>query len=107
VGQDMRLGLQANSIQSTYLRPNATWRFRENMSLHANVFYDHGQQGGGKVAGFSENSYDWYGGGLGLSCQIVKHLQIGLNYRLTLRATDSGTGGYTQNRVGLTFTYTF
>ena len=107
VGQDMRLGMQADLIKTEYVRPNITWKFHQNMSLTANLFYNHGQQGGGKLASLNENTYDWYGGGLGLSAQIVKHLQIGLNYRLTMRSTDTGTGGYTQNRVGLTFTYTF
>lgn len=106
-GHELRLGIQAASVEDWYLRPNVAWRIFRQLTGMGDVFYEHGRQGLlSQFGGVTEN-YDSYGFGLGLNYTAVENLTVGLNYRLTLRSSDLGTRDYTQNFVGVLLTYTF
>ena len=87
-GHELTLGIQADSIEDWYFRPNITWTVIKDVGLNTSLFYEHGKQGSGKVTGFSEENFDQYGGSLSLSCSPIKRLEVSLNYRLTLRSSD-------------------
>jgi hypothetical protein len=105
-GHEIRLGIQADAVESTYFRPSFTWKIIKNVSLTSFLSYDHGTQGSGqqRTGGLSE-TYDWYGGGLGASYALTKKLSMSMNYRVTTRSSDAALRNYTQNLVGIQLTY--
>jgi hypothetical protein len=42
---------------------------------------------------------------VGATYALMRKLNVGLNYRFTIRSSDSANREYTQNVVGLNFTY--
>lgn len=105
LGHELGLGMETALNETWYFRPNTTWRIVKNLPLSAGLFYEHGIQGNnldGRVA----ETYDWYGGTIGLSHAITKQLSLSLNYRLTFRTSDYAAREYNQNLVGLRLTYT-
>ena len=107
LGHELRLGIQADSVESWYFRPGFTWKLIKNLSLNLYLAYEHGKQGSSDQSSISEETYDWFGGGLGLNTPITDNLTVGINYRLTLRESDTATREYTQNLAGFLVTYTF
>jgi hypothetical protein len=105
-GHEIRLGIQSDAIEVSYLRPSVNWNVIKDVTLQTSLFYEHGVEGGGQQASLLENNYDWYGGGLSLSYSPMKKVSISLNYRLTLRSSNEASREYTQNIVGLQITYT-
>jgi hypothetical protein len=104
-GRDVRLGVEADAIQEWYVRPNVTWRIFQHVSLTTGLSYEHGDQGVGNISGGLVETYDWFGGTIGVNWPIMKRLSLGLDYRLTFRESDQPDRGYTQNLVGLILTY--
>jgi hypothetical protein len=104
-GHELRLGIQSDLIEDTYVRPAATWKILKDVSLQASAFYEHGSDKGAPVPGAVAETYDWYGGELSISYSPVKRVNLSLNYRLTLRSSDVPSREYTQNQVGLLVTY--
>ncbi len=105
VGHDVRLGIASDVIESTYVRPNLTWRAFKRTSLRFGFFYEQGEQGVGNQSGGLAEEYDWYGANVGASWSITKKVTLGASYRLTIRTSDQAAREYTQNQVGLTLTY--
>lgn len=105
-GHELRLGIQADSIEDTYVRAGITWKVIKDLSLQGSFSYEQGTQGASGTGGLLEN-YSWFGGGFGVSRAITKKLTGSLNYRLTVRSSDVSARGYTQDVVGLLLTYTF
>jgi len=105
-GHEIRPGIQSDAIEDSYIRSSADWKVIKDVTLQSSLFYEHGKEGGGQQASLLENNYDWYGGGLSLSYSPMKKVQIGLNYRLTLRSSNVASREYSQNMVGLQITYT-
>ena len=103
-GHELRLGVQADSAEDTYVRPGITWRLTKDVSLQGSFSYEHGTQGAAGAGGLAE-TYDYFGAGFGFSRAITKKLTASLNYRLTLRSSDSTARGYAQDVVGLLLTY--
>ncbi len=104
LGHEMRMGLQSDLVESTYVRPSISWYIFKNVSLQTGLFYEHGQQKAGQLT--AEDNYDWYGGSINVSHQFHKHLRASLHYRLTFRSADESSREYTQNLVGILLTYT-
>jgi len=105
-GHEIRLGIQSDAIEDSYIRPNINWDVTKDVTLQTSLFYEHGNEGGGQQASLLEKDYDWYGGGLSVSYSPMKKVRISLNYRLTLRSSNVASREYTQNMVGLQITYT-
>jgi hypothetical protein len=105
-GHEIRPGIQSAAIEDSYIRPGVKWNMIKDLTLQTSLFYKHGAEGGGQQAGLLENNYDWYGGGLSLAYSPTEKVRISLNYRLTLRSSNVASREYTQNMVGLQFTYT-
>lgn len=104
-GHEVSLGVQSDVTEDWYVRPSITWDIIKNLNLQTGFFYEHGNQGAGNVTGNLTETYDWYGGSLNLSYPVMKRLTLGLSYRLTLRSSTIADREYTQNVVGLQFTY--
>ena len=104
-GHQLRLGVQSDIIDEWYVRPMVTWRVFKNISLNTYLSYEHGNQGEENLRGNLEETYDWFGGGVGANWPLLKRLTLGLNYRLTIRSSDLENRDYTQNLVGLLLTY--
>ena len=64
------------------------------------MFYERGNQGAGNVTGNLVESYNYYGGGLTASYQLMKKLILGLTYRLTLRSSNIPDGEYSARHCG-------
>ena len=104
-GHEIRLGVQSDLVEITYVRLNGNWSVMKDVRLSPFLTYEHGDQGSGNIAGNLQETYDWFGGGIGLSYSLTERLSAGLNYRLTLRASDVASREYAQNLVGLQLTY--
>jgi hypothetical protein len=105
-GHELRLGLQSDSVDDWYFRPNARWDLGRRVSLLGNGFYEHGRQDL-VFESQGQETYDWYGAGVGLNYQPLERLTAGLNYRVTFRSSSISYREYTQNLVALLVTYTF
>jgi hypothetical protein len=105
-GHEVRLGIQgADAIEDWYFRPTINWKIIKNLNLQTFLSYEHGNQGAGNQMGNLTETYDWFGGGLGLGHPITQKLTLGVNYRLTVRDSTTASRGYTQNLVSLQLTY--
>jgi hypothetical protein len=104
-GHEIRLGLQSDLIEDSYFRPEMNWMIIKDLWINSSLFYEHGHQGIGNVTGNFTETYDWYGGALMLSYPIMKRLLMSLSYRLTLRSSDIPSREYSQNIVGIKFSY--
>jgi hypothetical protein len=105
-GHELKLGIQADTIEDWYLRPSVTWKIIKDLNLTGFLSYEHGTQGQNyQSGGFTSEDYDWLGLGFGVSHPITKKLSASLNYRLTLRDSNLESRGYTQNLVGVQLKY--
>lgn len=104
-GHELRLGLQADSVQATYFRPALHLNIVKNLNLGTSLSFEHGSQTSSFLIGNSMETYDWVFGTLDLSYPIFKRVSLGLNYRLNLRSSNFAIREYTQNVLGLTATY--
>jgi hypothetical protein len=104
-GHELRLGIQADAVEDWYLRPNINWKIFKYFDVNTFVTYEHGTQGEAQQVGGLSETYDWIGGGLGVNFALTKKIQMGMNYRITVRSSDAGSRDYTQNLVGLQLTY--
>jgi len=104
-GHEVRLGIQSDAIEDSYFRPTIDWKIIKNLSLQTGLSYEHGDQGAGNVRGNLTETYDWFGGTLGLSHPLTDRLMLALNYRLTLRSSSIASREYAQNVVGLQLSY--
>jgi hypothetical protein len=105
VGHEISLGLEADAIEDSYIRPGMSWAIFKDLTLNTSLYFEHGTQGAGNVSGNLSETFDWYGGALGLSYSLMKKLLVGLNYRLTLRTSDISTRDYAQDIVGIQLAY--
>jgi len=104
-GHELRLGMQADSIDDWYFRPSLTWNLLRAVALNAGVTYEHGTQSAQGVLGAGGENYDHVGGNLGLAYSVTKHLVATLAYRYTVRSSNVIFREYTQNLIGLQLTY--
>jgi hypothetical protein len=104
-GHELRLGIQADSVDSWYFRPNFTWNIIRDVRLSTDFSYEHGTQGNSQQGGGVSETFDWFGGGLGIGLSLTKKLDMSLDYRLTVRSSNAASRDYTQNLVGLRLTY--
>jgi hypothetical protein len=111
VGRETQLGTSTDLLQDWYVRPNADWTFIKGVSLNTFFFYEHGHQGVGSVGSLpgvpnsSNSTFNWYGGGLGLSHELTSRFALSLNYRVTSRSSSQPNDGYFQNLVTLQLSY--
>lgn len=104
-GHEISLGIESDVVEDSYFRPNIAWAIFRDLTLNTSFFYEHGNQGEGNISGNFVETFDWYGGALTLSYSLMKKLLLTLNYRLTLRSSDVPDRGYSQNLVGIQFSY--
>ena len=106
-GHELRLGIQADSIEDTYIRPAVHWAAMKRLNVTASFSYENGTQGNSGSAGGLHETYDWFSAGLGLSHHLTDKLMVSLDYRYTYRTSDAASRDYTQNLVTLRATYSF
>jgi hypothetical protein len=106
-GHELQLGIQADSIEDTYVRAMLAWKFIRNLTFTTNLSYESGTQGGGAAFGNFQEDFDWWTGGLGLNHAITKKLSAALNYTHTFRTSSVGLLSYSQNMVGVFLSYQF
>jgi hypothetical protein len=105
VGHELRPGVQSDLIEDTYVRWNGSWALLKHVTFTTTLAYEHGEQDDSTAIGNFSETYDWFGGGVGLNYAFMKAASVSLNYRLTLRASDVATREYTQNLIQLQLTY--
>jgi len=104
-GREIRLGIQSDAIGIWYVRPGIQWRIVKDLGLNTFFSFENGKQGVGNVVGNLTETYDWIGAGFNLSYPVMKKLLLALNYRLTVRSSNTALRDYTQNTIGLLLTY--
>jgi hypothetical protein len=104
-GHEVRLGIQSDAVEAWNVRPGIQWNIIKNLALSTYFSYEHGEQGVGNITGNLTETYDWLGAGFNASYPIMKKLSLALNYRLTLRTSNTATRDYTQNVLGMVLTY--
>jgi hypothetical protein len=104
-GHELRPGVQSDLIEDTYARWNGNWNIIKDVNLNTLLSYEHGEQGATTASGSFDETYDWFGGGVGFSYAFMNAASVSLNYRFTLRASDVASREYTQNLVQLQFSY--
>ncbi len=102
-GHELRLGIESDTIEDTYVRPSFTWTFIKNVSIGTSLSYEQGTQGGGQLATTFGQNYEYYGAGLSVGFSPLQRLNVSLNYNLTIRSSNVDSGDYAQNMVGVTF----
>ena len=105
-GRETRLGIQSDVVQDWYFRPSVSWSIIKDLGLSTSFNYEHGTQGAGNVSGNFSEKYDYYGTDLELHYPIMKRLDAGLAYRLTIRSSNANQS-YTQDLVSLSLSYKF
>jgi hypothetical protein len=108
VGREVQSGAQSDLVEDWYVRPNITWKIIRGFDFNTSFSYEHGDQGVGSVGslpGTPNGKFDWFAGELSLQHPLTSRLTVSLDYRLTVRASDTPNDGYTQNMVGLQITY--
>lgn len=106
-GREIRLGIESDALEDWYVRPSVRWALLQNVTLGAGFFFEHGKQSAGTLGHAAAETYDQYGGDFNAGYSIIRNLSMSLNYRLTVRDSNESSRNYTQNQVGLLFTYTF
>jgi hypothetical protein len=104
-GHELQLGITSDLNEDWYVRLPVRWNIVKNLNLSTSLSYQHGTEGVGNVVGNTVETYDWFGAEVDANIAVMKRLSVGLSYRLTLRSSDVPTDEYTQNSVGITFTY--
>ncbi len=113
-GHLISAGAQSDIVEDYYANAGIVWNFIRGLAFQTSLFFQHGNQGEGTTliapmnpyANLVSNEiYNWYGGGLGLTHAITRRFDLGLNYQFTQRASSLADRGYTQNLVGLMLTY--
>ena len=110
-GREVSLGVQSDLTEDWYVRPNITWSFIRGWSFNTSFSYQHGKQGVGSTPGIGyvngnlNETYDWYNAGVSVRHALTSRLSASLNYRLTVRSSNTANQNYTQNLVGLEITY--
>lgn len=105
-GHELRLGIQADFIEDTFVRPSVTWLAMKNLSVRGTISYETGSQGSGRANRGVEEDFDWFVGGIGLTHQLTRNLTVSLNYQHTVRTSSAASREYNQNVVGLRVNYT-
>jgi len=108
VGREVQLGIQSDLLEDWYVRPTVTWKVMNGLDITTAFFFEHGTQGvgsDGSLAGGVNDTFDWYGGSLGIHHPLTSWLDLSLNYQLTFRTSNTPNDEYTQNLVGLQLTY--
>jgi len=105
VGHELKLGIQADSTEDTYVRPSVSWKMLKDFAVNFSLFYENGKQGNAKAGGGVVENYDHFGGNIGFSHAVTKKLSMSLNYQLTMRNSNADARNYTQNVVGLNASY--
>jgi hypothetical protein len=104
-GHDIRLGIQSDATEETYVTPAITWSIIRGWPFQTSLSFQHGKQGVANQGGNLVENYDWLTLGFGLNHSVTARLGMGINYRLTLRSSSVPAREYTQNLVGLQMTY--
>ncbi len=104
-GHEISPGFDTSAIEDSYIRPSATWALIKNVTLQTSLFYEYGDTIGNQLGGNNETHFSWYGGEINLSCRPYKKITTSVFYRLTFRTSNIEANEYTQNLVGLQFTY--
>jgi hypothetical protein len=106
-GHELTLGIYGNTIEDWYIRSEADLRFIKNLTIGTTFSYRDGTQDLSTLPGSSTETYDWLNWGLRLNYQLIKKLQVGINYQFTVRTSDVQSRDYAQNVLGIQFTYAF
>jgi len=104
-GHELTLGIYGDNIEDWYLRSTVNWKIIKNLTLSTSFSYEYGSQGLESTTGRGAENFDWLVFGLSLSHPITSRLTLGVNYQLTLRASNYTDREYAQNLVGLRLTY--
>src|SRR5262249_36353487 len=109
IRRDVQLGLNQGSDYVEQLTANyaAEWRMTRNLSLAANVAYEHGLQPLPQGTSTAIEHFDRYGAGAWLAFQITRKLGASPSYQYWLRLSDIADRDYTDNTISLTLGYNF
>lgn len=104
-GHEVRLGIQSDGLEVWYVRPSVAWNLIKEVSLQTGAFWENGKTTGGTLGLAGTENYEWYGASLSAGYAITKKLTGSLSYRVTFRTSGLEGRDYTQNVVGLQFSY--
>ncbi len=112
-GHNLSPGVQSDVTEITYVNGSVTWGFMKNFSLQPNFFFQYGNQGIGTTIlppgesnpNLVNETYEWYGGGIGFNYAITKRFGASLNYTITQRSSSTASRGYTQNLIAIQLSY--
>ncbi len=103
LGRQSQLGLFAQQTHTNFATYTSTWQLNPYISLSTSLsFEDVNETGPQAVA-----PYKRYGVVLSTGYQITRRLSAGLNYQFNKKVASNQLENYTQNRVGISFTYQF
>jgi Putative beta-barrel porin 2 len=103
VGHNTQLGYSSNTLETTYARYSAELKLIRNVGLAFDATYEHGKESGG----FLNESYDHYGASLNLNYRLTPSITTTLGYTFFDKESNVALRDYYQNRVVLTFNYSF
>lgn len=107
LGQQVRSGLNAQTLRFAYARAHVNWNVFRGYSLGTSIGYEIGEESGGQA--FSED-FDRFYGTISVSKRLSADLSAGLSYSHYQRNSDgdySAYRSYAENRLVLSVTYAF
>jgi hypothetical protein len=106
-GRDSSFGIDTDLVQKWFARPSVSWKGIKNLNVVFNLSYEHGSQSLGSVPGtaFGGEVYDYLLVGLSLDYQINERITASGLGRFIMRSSTVSTQEYSQNMLGLRFSY--
>jgi hypothetical protein len=101
-GRTISFAFYGGAVDLIYARLAANWRVMRKVGLGTTFNYEHGSEGT-----FSAETFDRYGGSIGLSRTITKKATASLGYQIYWRTSDVAGRDYLNNVVSLNVSYTF
>jgi len=105
-GRQLRLGVNSDLIDLWYVRPSVGLRLFEKVALGLHFVYEQGTDSGNPVYVPNEQ-YTLLGGGISVSCQLMRKVVLSLAYDYAVKSSDIPERNYHQNRIRLQVQYTF
>jgi hypothetical protein len=101
--RSLELGIISDTYTLDSVQYAGSLELRRDMSLTGNVFYEHGQEGGGLV----QETFDNYGGGLGVQMQLSRSISATIDWQYQDKQSDIKGRSYNQTIASLGLSWLF
>lgn len=102
-GRSFQLGINSDLTDNYYAGYRLNLNLVRKLPMNVSFRYEHGEDSSSL---YGEN-YDRFGGGVGISWEVMQKGSLGLNYQVYTKNSNQANRDYVQNSVTLNFGYRF